>query len=167
MHEKFLKYVNDLHIDPPLLEAILRGFKAIFCESINGWSANNAPYFPFVNPVGEPMGSYKRIMKQEPSSIGAAGGAGDTTRGSSNKQSNYGAALPGAQRDIAEETMEQWEEPPKFRKFVKQTAKPIKKIIDKAENHIPAGEEAMKTPINYYSNFHMGNFNVDTRQAPF
>ena len=150
-------------MDQSLLEAILKGYKAIFTEGINSWSPF---YFQGVNPNGEPMGSYQNIMKQVPSSIGAAGGAGNTTRGG-NAQYQYGEALPGASRDYKKETMEEWEEPPKFKKFTKPTMKPVKKLIKKAEEHIPQHGESMIEPINYYSNYHMGNYDVDTRIHPF
>jgi hypothetical protein len=167
MHiDKFINFLQKLDIEPVLLESILSGFQAVFHESINAWNPNNSPYFPFVNPVGEPMGSYQRIMKQLPSSIGATGNAGDTTRAGNNEY-KYFAGLPGSHRDIKEETIKEWEDAPKFPKIKKQPSNFIKKVLKNAQGHIPDGATHMVAPVNYYTNFHMGMYDVDTRKPPF
>ena len=166
-HEKFINFLEKLDIEDNLLEAILEGYAATFTESLNAWAYNTPP-----TPVGVnmPMGSYQNIMKQLPSSVGAAGSAGDNTRGGNQA---YKYALPDSlhsSRDIGEETKEQWEDAPKFKK-VKPNASPItEKLIKMAQSHIPNTADNMYTPMNYYNNFPMGNsmgrFDVTASKMP-
>lgn len=128
-------------------------------ESINSWDPNVSPITPYSNPAGEPMGSYQNIMKQLPSSIGAVGSAGGDGGGASYK---YSEALPGVSRDIAEETNEQWEDAPHFPKFIKKQDQTTKRMIRKANEHIPTGAETNGEQINYYTNMdHMGMYDMD------
>lgn len=128
-------------------------------ESINSWDPNVSPITPYSNPVGEPMGSYRNIMKQLPSSIGAVGSAGADGGGASYK---YSEALPGVSRNIAEETSEQWEEAPHFPKFIKNQDQTTKRMIRKANEHIPTGVENNGDQIKYSTNMnHIGMYDMD------
>lgn len=166
-HEKFIKFLHTLDMDNNLLEAILGGYKAVFNESMNAWAYNTPP-----TPVGinEPMGSYQKIMKQLPSSIGAVGAAGDTT-GTGNSSYKYGEALPGSTRDIGEETREDWKSPPKFEKHNINTLPLAKKLMKQAQSHIPVTGDNMHTPMAYRTNFpngtQLGNFDVDSSLPRF
>jgi hypothetical protein len=160
---KFKKFLGSLNIEPTLLEAILDGYNAVFTESFNAWRAEN---FPMINPVGTPMGSYDNIMKQLPSSIGAVGGSGSSTRGG-NGQYRYYASLPGSHRDLKHETIHEWENAPKFKKIKPQKSKMTEKLMNRAEEHIPDVGSKMYAPINSYQNFHLGRYDVDTRNNPF
>ena len=164
MHEAiFKKFLGSLNIEPFLLEAILKGYNNVFVEGFNAWRAEN---FPMVNPVGNPMGSYDKIMKQLPSSIGAVGGAGSATRSGAN-QYRYPASLPGTHRDLKEETMEEWQDPPKFKPFKKAPSDMTKKLMKRSRNHIPNVGANMDAPIISYQNFHLGRYDVDTTSNPF
>jgi hypothetical protein len=167
-HENFINFLHKLDVENNLLEAILEGYAATFAESLNAWAYNSPP-----SPVGinMPMGSYQNIMKQLPSSIGAAGGAGDNTGGGNNAY-RYGEALPGSTRDIGEETKEQWKSAPKFQKIHPNASPITEKLIKMAKNHIPNTANNMYAPLNYYNNFPMGNsmgrFDVNaTKMPPF
>lgn len=162
--EKFIKFLQGFDMDPVLLESVLRGYEAVFLEGINAWAASGSPFMPFVNPIrpmGEPV-----FDKYVTSTPGGLGGAGDATTNSSYQ---YGAALPGSTRDIAEETIaDDWSKDlPKLPAVKKATSKPVKNIINKAHEHIPNVGDNMVAPINYYTNFHMGMYDIDTRPAPF
>ena len=165
-HEHFINFLEKLDIKDNLLESILEGYSAVFAESINAWAYNTPPA-----PVGinMPMGDYQSIMKQLPSSIGAAGGAGDNT-GGGNQAYRYSEALPGCTRDIGEETREQWKDAPKFQKIRPNSSPITKKLIKMAGKHIPNTASNMFTPLNYYNNFPMGTsmarFDVTSTQMP-
>ena len=166
MHiEKFIDFLDKLNMEPNLLESSLDGYITVFHESVNTWAPKYLQTVPFVNPVGEPMGSYKNIMKQIPSSISAIGSAGDNTRGKDAYR--YGPSLPGSSRDLKDETINDWEGAPKFKKFVKVPSKTMKKVIKKAKEHVPNVGDNMFTPINYHDNFRMGMYDVDYRRPPF
>jgi hypothetical protein len=162
VNDKFIKFLNKLNIENSLLETIANGYQAIFYEGINAWDPNNSPYFPFVNPVGEPMGSYQNIMKQLPSQVTATGSAGDNTR--EEDAYKYEPALADPHRDMKEETIKEWENAPDFPKFKKTGSKFIKDTIAKANQHIPNVADNMFTPINYYANFRLGMYDVDNNR---
>ena len=164
--DNFINFLDKLNIEPKLLEAILGGYKAVFTESVDGWSANGSPFFPFPNApyTSKPMAN--DIIKTIPSPIGAVGSAGDNTR-MDDKGYKYGPALPGSTRDMKEETVKEWEDAPNFPTLKKTPAKNVKKIMNSAKTHIPNVANNMNAPINYYSNFHLGMYNVDTNNPPF
>lgn len=159
--EKFIEFIKRLPIDDSLFEAIMSGYDTCF-ESINSWDPNVSPITPYSNPAGEPMGSWQNIMKSLPT--GGAIGGGSDAGGSSYK---YGEALPGATRDIAEETNEQWEDAPHFPKFIKKQDQTTKRVIRKANEHIPTGTETNGEQVNYYTNMdHMGMYDMNnTKQG--
>lgn len=173
MHKKFLNFLQKLDIEPTLLEAVLNGYEAVFQESVNSWAVN---YTPAVNPVGNPigdrpMGDYKKIMKQEPSSVGAAGGAGDNTRGG-NGEYKYEPGLRDCARNQGQETREQWEQLPKFyRNFANSGPNnPVKDLIKNAKEHIPQAGQYMNAQPAQYTNYDMSRYNVSAsnpKHPPF
>lgn len=132
-------------------------------ESINSWDPNVSPVTPFTNPVGEPMGDYKRLFKQLPSHIGAVGTGGDMGGASY----RYGESLPKVSRDIAEETQDEWEDAPHFPKFYKKSNQTTKRLMKKAGEHMPLGAQTSGDQIAYYTNMsHMGMYDMDyTKQG--
>lgn len=160
--EKFIGFLKQIEIDDGLFETIINGYNLIF-ESINAWDPNVSPITPFTNPAGEPMGDYKKIMKQLPSPTGAVGTGGDMGGASY----RYEPSLPNVSRDIAEETQEQWEDAPHFPRFIKKTDQTTKRLMKKAEDHIPLAAQTNGEQINYYTNMdHMGMYDMDnTKQG--
>lgn len=161
---KFKSFLESLETtnNKEVIDVVKEGFDAfIFFEQE---LSNVSPVTPYSMVAGEPMGSYNNIMKQIPSSIGAAGGSSD-----SNRNSNYNSemSLPDVHRDQVDETKNEWENAPKFNKFVKQPSKFIKTVIDKAQEHIPVRDNYIKTQPNFYANFHLGMYGEDTPYPPF
>jgi len=131
---RFLQFVQELNIDDSLFEAIQAGYEAIY-EQGNSWGGyiNGTSLTPYLNQSGEPMGDWKKIMKQEGSPIGAVGGSGE--QGIDNYR--YGPSLPGPSRDIGEETREQWEDAPKFPAIHNNQSPMVKKLLNKSKTHMP------------------------------
>lgn len=136
----------------------------LLTEAINSWDPNVSPITPYSNPAGEPMGSWKNIMKSVPG--GGIGAGGSDAGGASYR---YGESLPGATRNIAQETDEQWEDAPHFPKIIKKSNQDqdTKRRIAKANEHIPTGAETNGEQINYYTNMdHMGMYDMNnTKQG--
>lgn len=133
-------------------------------ESINSWNPNVSPITPYTNPVGEPMGDYKNIMKQLPSQVGALGAGGSSAGG--NGTYKYEPSLANPTRNIGEETKEQWEDAPHFPKYTKRSDQTTRRLMKKAQEHMPIA--AMTTPdqIAYYTNMdHMGMYDMDYTKA--
>jgi hypothetical protein len=152
--DRFISFLKSLDVEEHLFEAIITGYDIIFTEAINSWDPNVSPITQFTNPVGEPMGSYNRIMKQLPSPIGGFGNAADAG-------SSYDYAPSENTRDIAEETKEEWDDAPKFPKIKHTPDNTTKRIIKKAKEHIPTGTENTVDQVNYYTNAHMGMYDMD------
>lgn len=151
---KFKEFLSAFNMDRNLHEAILNGYNLVF-ESINSWGPDLTPIELFTNPVGEPMGSYQNIMKQLPSPIGGFGNAPDAG-------SNYNVATAGCTRDINEETREQWGKKPEFPKIKTAPSNTTKRIIKKAQEHIPTGTEQGIDQLGYHTNAHLGVYDLDS-----
>jgi hypothetical protein len=132
---RFLQFVKSLNIDDSLFEAVQTGYEAIY-EQGNSWGGyiNGTSITPYSNPVGEPMGDWKKIMKQEGSPIGAVGGSGEQGV----QTYRYSPSLPGPMRDIGEETREQWGETPKIPKIPFNQSNMVKKLIKKSQDNLPS-----------------------------
>jgi hypothetical protein len=157
--DKFIDFLKRLDVNDSLFEAIMSGF-----EAINSWNPNVSPITPYTNPVGEPMGDYKNIMKQLPSQVGALGAGGSSAGG--NGTYKYEPSLANPTRNIGEETKEQWEDAPHFPKYTKRSDQTTRRLMKKAQEHMPIA--AMTTPdqIAYYTNMdHMGMYDMDYTKA--
>ncbi len=156
--DKFFTFLSLFNMDESLLEAIQDGFNAIY-EQGNSWGGyiNGTQSIPFSNPVGEPMGDWKKIMKQEGSPIGAVGSSGEQ----GTQTYRYGPSLPGPTRNIGEETRTEWENPPKFPNIQYQPSSMVKKLIKKSQNHMPNVKSKVMAPPAYYTNISLPNFGMD------
>lgn len=155
---RFLQFMKELNVEDSLFEAIQTGYEAIY-EQGNSWGGyiNGTQVTPYVNPVGEPMGDWKKIMKQEPSPIGAVGSSGEQ----GTQTYRYGPSLPGPTRDIGQETREDWDNPPKFPRIQYNQSDMVKKLIDKSQNHMPNVRARVMAPPAYYTNMTLPNFGMD------
>lgn len=155
---RFLSFIESLNIDENLFESIKCGYEAIY-ENGNSWGGyiNGTQITPYSNPVGEPMGDWKKIMKQEGSPIGAVGGSGEQ----GTQTYRYGPSLPGPTRDIGEETRTQWEDAPSIPKIQYNQSKMVKKLIEKSQNHMPNVVAKKIQPPAYHANATLSNFGMD------
>lgn len=155
---RFLQFVKDLNVNDSLFEAIQAGYEAIY-EQGNSWGGyiNGTQVTPYVNPVGEPMGDWKKIMKQESSPIGAVGGSGEQ----GTQTYRYGPSLPGPTRDIGQETREEWGDAPQFPSIQYNQSDMVKRLIDKSQNHMPNVVAKKIQPPAYHANATLSNFGMD------
>lgn len=145
-------------MDDSLHESIMQGYSCII-EAYNSWNPNVTPIMPPSSLAGQPMASYRSIMKQEPTGSGAAAGGGDGGR-----NYDYEPALANPSRSIKDETINQWENAPNYRKYVSIPSKSTKQLMKVAKQHIPNGSENLYTNTgagSMVSGIASANFNLD------
>ena len=137
--EKFINFLDSLNIEENLLESILDGYSTVFCESI-------LTPMPFAS-INMPMGSYQNIYKMEPS-------------GSDENYSTDNYVSGESTRDLNEETRKEWQNATTFPRYHKHSSKSMKKVIQKAQEHIPQWGENDATPVNYFTNVMSGGIST-------
>lgn len=160
METQLINFIESFNIEKSLHESIMQGYYCIF-ESFNSWNPNVTPIMPPSSLVGQPMATYQNIMKQLPSQVTATGTG---SVGGPNDNYKYEPSLAEPSRDIREETNNQWENAPKFRKYVSTPSKPIDKMIKNARRHTPNGAEQLYTQTgagSMVSGIASANFNLD------
>ena len=159
MQTQLLNFLNGFDMDKSLHEALMQGYSCIIEGYEYAWNPNVTPIMPPSSLAGQPMASYKSIMKQEPTGSGAAAGGGDGGR-----NYNYEPALANPSRSIKDETINQWAEAPEARKFVSTPPKAIKQMIKVSKQHTPNGAESLYTLTgagSMVSGIASANFNLD------